>query len=112
MEGNSLIWFRKGVRIHDNTSLEYACQNAKHVLPVFLLDPWFLEPDANAPSPGCAHVGINRIRFLLQCIADLDGSLRQRGSCFLVFKGNPVDVISHLLKELYPLLVTLCSHLF
>lgn len=99
MQGNSLIWFRKGLRIHDNPALEYACKDAKHVFPVFVLDPWFLEPDPNAPSLGSAHVGINRIQFLLQCIADLDGSLRQRGSRLLLFKGNPIDVIPQLLKE-------------
>eukprot|EP01018_Ginkgo_biloba_P022048 Gb_03017 [translate_table: standard] len=100
MEGNSLMWFRKGLRIHDNPALEYACQNVKHVFPVFILDPWFLTPDPNAPSPGSAYVGVNRIQFLLECLADLDARLRERGSRLLFFKGNPVDVIPQLLKQI------------
>ncbi|XP_057837998.1 (6-4)DNA photolyase isoform X1 [Cryptomeria japonica] len=99
MEGNTLIWFRKGLRIHDNPALEYACQNAKNVYPVFVLDPWFLEPDPSAPSLGSTRVGINRIRFLLECLDDLDGNLKRRGSRLLLFKGNPTDVIPQLLEQ-------------
>lgn len=99
MEGNSLMWFRKGLRIHDNPALQYACQDAKNVYPVFVLDPWFLEPDPNAPSPGSTRVGINRIKFLLECLADLDANLRKRGSRLLLYKGNPIEVIPQLIKQ-------------
>lgn len=65
---NSIVWFRKGLRLHDNPALLAALEGAKHVYPVFILDPYFLKPDPSAPSPGSTRVGINRIQFLLQSL--------------------------------------------
>jgi deoxyribodipyrimidine photolyase len=65
---NSIVWFRKGLRLHDNPALLAALEGAKHVYPVFILDPHFLKPDPSAPSPGSTRVGINRIQFLLQSL--------------------------------------------
>ncbi len=65
-------WFRKGLRLHDNPALLEACRRStKHVLPVFVLDPWFARPES---------VGVNRYAFLLECLSDLDGSLRRLGT--------------------------------
>jgi chorismate mutase len=34
---NTLYWFRKALRLHDNPSLVRALQDASHVTPVFCL---------------------------------------------------------------------------
>ncbi|MCO5566787.1 hypothetical protein L7F22_020467 [Adiantum nelumboides] len=99
MDINSLIWFRKGLRLHDNPALHKACESAKFVYPVFVLDPWFVAPDPSAPSPGSTRVGVNRIRFLLQSLKDLNARLQARGSRLLLFKGDPVSVIPDLLRK-------------
>ncbi|KAL6972835.1 (6-4)DNA photolyase [Sarracenia purpurea var. burkii] len=97
---SSLIWFRKGLRIHDNPALEYASSKGSRFLyPVFVIDPHYMEPDPTAFSPGSAHAGVNRIRFLLESLADLDSSLRKLGSRLLVLKGEPCEVIFRCLKE-------------
>lgn len=67
--------------------------------PVFVIDPYFMEPDPNAFSPGSSRAGLNRIRFLLESLVDLDSSLRQLGSRLLVLKGDPGEVIIQCLKE-------------
>ena len=56
---NSLFWFRKGLRLHDNPSLWAAIRDAKCLYAVFVLDPWFLKPE---------RVGVNRLNFLLQSL--------------------------------------------
>ncbi|KAJ7523232.1 hypothetical protein O6H91_18G042700 [Diphasiastrum complanatum] len=99
MEGRALMWFRKGLRLHDNPALEHACEGAKNVYAVFVLDPWFLAPDPCAPSPGSARVGINRIQFLLGCLKDLDLRLKSRGNQLLLLHGNPVEIIPGLLHK-------------
>ncbi|KAF2297610.1 hypothetical protein GH714_000180 [Hevea brasiliensis] len=48
-----------------------------------------MEPDPKAFSPGSTRAGINRIRFLLESLVDLDLSLKKLGSRLLVFKGEP-----------------------
>ena len=86
----SLLWFRKGLRVHDNPALASACEGADALQPVFVLDPWFLCPD---------RVGANRLRFLLESLDDLDANLRARGSSLLILHGDPTRVIPAALEE-------------
>ncbi|KAK8514322.1 hypothetical protein V6N13_063216 [Hibiscus sabdariffa] len=95
----SLMWFRKGLRIHDNPALEYAARGSTCVYPLFVIDPHYMEPDPNAFSPGSTRAGINRIRFLLDSLADLDSSLKKLGSRLLVLKGEPGEVLIRCLNE-------------
>ena len=55
---HSLLWFRKGLRLHDNPSLLRAVE-AERFYAVFCLDPWFIRPEA---------VGVNRLSFLLDSL--------------------------------------------
>lgn len=45
MGKTSVVWFRKGLRLHNNPALLEAESGADHLCPVFILDPWFLQPD-------------------------------------------------------------------
>ncbi|KAL8250182.1 hypothetical protein R6Q59_033875 [Mikania micrantha] len=96
---NSLMWFRKGLRIHDNPSLEYAAKSSTQVYPVFVIDPHYMKPEPAAFSPGSKLAGLNRIRFLLESLVDLDSSLKKLGSRLLVLHGDPGDVVIRCLKE-------------
>ncbi|XP_074533204.1 cryptochrome-2 [Halichoeres trimaculatus] len=87
---NSVHWFRKGLRLHDNPALQEALNGADTVRCVYILDPWFA---------GAANVGINRWRFLLEALEDLDNSLRKLNSRLFVVRGQPTDVFPRLLKE-------------
>ncbi|XP_052808538.1 cryptochrome-1-like isoform X2 [Mya arenaria] len=55
-----------------------------------VINPWFA---------GVSQVGINRWRFLLQCLEDLDSSLRKLNSRLYVVRGQPADVFPKLFKE-------------
>ncbi|XP_073328365.1 cryptochrome-2 [Pagrus major] len=87
---NSVHWFRKGLRLHDNPTLQEALNGADTVRCVYILDPWFA---------GAANVGINRWRFLLEALEDLDSSLKKLNSRLFVVRGQPTDVFPRLLKE-------------
>uniref|UniRef100_A0A9I9DT15 Photolyase/cryptochrome alpha/beta domain-containing protein n=1 Tax=Cucumis melo TaxID=3656 RepID=A0A9I9DT15_CUCME len=96
---NSLMWFRKGIRIHDNPALEYAAKGANFLYPVFVIDPHYMEPDPSAFSPGSSRAGLNRIRFLLESLVDLDLNLKKLGSRLLVLHGEPGEVLIRCLEE-------------
>lgn len=96
---NSLIWFRKGLRIHDNPALEHAAKGSYFLYPVFVIDPHYMEPDVTAFSQGSERAGLNRIRFLLESLVDLDLSLKRLGSRLVVLKGEPSQVLIRCLKE-------------
>ncbi|XP_024254674.1 cryptochrome-1b [Oncorhynchus tshawytscha] len=90
MVGNTIHWFRKGLRLHDNPSLKESIRGADTLRYVYILDPWFA---------GSSNVGISRWRFLLQCLEDLDASLRKLHSRLFVIRGQPTDVFPRLFKE-------------
>ncbi|XP_051135746.1 (6-4)DNA photolyase isoform X2 [Andrographis paniculata] len=96
---SSLMWFRKGLRLHDNPALEHAAKGSDFLYPVFVIDPHYMEPDRNAFSPGSKRAGLNRIRFLLESLVDLDLNLRKLGSRLLVLEGEPSEVLIRCLKE-------------
>lgn len=64
-----------------------------------------MEPDPNAFSTGSKRAGLNRIRFLLESLVDLDLSLRKLGSRLLVLKGEPGEVLVRCLNEVIFLLL-------
>jgi len=96
-------WFRKGLRLHDNPALlaAAAAAGSKQLLPVFVLDPHFLRPE---------RCGANRVKFLLECLADLDGSLRRLGSRLLVLRGSPEEVLLEFMAEKGAALLTFETH--
>uniref|UniRef100_A0A3B3VPN8 Cryptochrome circadian regulator 5 n=2 Tax=Poecilia latipinna TaxID=48699 RepID=A0A3B3VPN8_9TELE len=82
-------WFRKGLRLHDNPALMAALKDCKELYPVFILDPYLHH----------AQVGINRQRFLIGALKDLDCSLRKLNSRLFVLRGKPEDVFPKLFNR-------------
>nr|VAX58685.1 cryptochrome circadian regulator 1bb [Squalius pyrenaicus] len=87
---NSVHWFRKGLRLHDNPALLEALRGAQSLRCVYFLDPWFA---------GASNLGVNSWRFLLQCLEDLDASLRKLNSRLFVIRGQPANIFPRLFKE-------------
>ncbi|PNH10276.1 (6-4)DNA photolyase [Tetrabaena socialis] len=80
----SIVWFRKGLRVHDNPALIEACRDAAHVYPIF---------------QSSYKVTVNRYNFLLESLRDLDNSFRARGSRLLVLRGKPEEVLPRVFRE-------------
>lgn len=86
----SILWLRRDLRIHDHPALEAARSGAEHLVPVFCFDDRLLHG---------RHASGPRTQFLLECLADLDGSLRARGSRLVVRRGRPEVEIPKLVAE-------------
>ena len=87
----AIHWFRKGLRLHDNPSLREVLETKGcQIIPLFILDPHFQNPN---------YVGVNRMNFLMQCLADLDSNLKQWGLRLVVAKGKPEDVFPKLFSK-------------
>ncbi|KFB51941.1 AGAP004261-PA-like protein [Anopheles sinensis] len=87
---HTVHWFRKGLRLHDSPALREGLRGATTFRCVFIIDPWFA---------GSSNVGINKWRFLLQCLDDLDRNLRKLNSRLFVIRGQPADALPKLFKE-------------
>jgi len=76
-----LHWFRRDLRVTDNTALSAAVRDsAGQVLPVFVLDKQLLKGKDVAPA---------RVQFMLESLQVLDKQLHQRGSHLILLHGDP-----------------------
>lgn len=88
-EKHLVHWFRKGLRLHDNPSLREGLRGCSTYRCVFILDPWFA---------GSSNVDINKWRFLLESLEDLDRGLRKLNSRLFVIRGQPAGVLPKLFR--------------
>jgi cryptochrome len=99
----SLLWLRKGLRMHDNPALVAAATQAEALFPVFIFDPVFTQPQPDESAidsaTGAGRVNALQFQFLLECLADLDKSLRAHNSRLIVAHGSPHEVMPQLWKQ-------------
>ncbi len=86
----TIFWFRRDLRIEDNTGLYEALHSADNVLPVFIFDKNIL-----AELPKDDH----RITFIHKLLDDINTLLKKHGKSLAVFHGNPKDIFKKLIKE-------------
>lgn len=91
----SIVWFRNDLRVHDNEALVSASRDSLSVLPVYCFDP----RDYGKSSSGFDKTGPYRAKFLLECVANLRTSLRERGSDLIVRIGKPEEILVDLAKS-------------
>lgn len=84
-------WFRRDLRVSDNTALHEAARSAEMVIPVFILE------DAFKTGP---DVGAARAAFLLHSVDSLRKNLEHLGYPLVIRLGKSVDLIPHLAREL------------
>jgi len=86
----ALIWFRRDLRIADNTALTQALQESTEILPVFIFDTNILSAlPHNDP----------RVRFLADAVGGLARAVKNAGAPLLILEGNPVELMPGLLRK-------------
>jgi deoxyribodipyrimidine photo-lyase len=88
---NSLVWFRRDLRVDDHAALHHALLSSRRVVGVFVFDTDIL---AGLPSDD------RRIQFLLDSVRELDARLRAMGGYLIVRHGRAAQVIPALAAEL------------
>ncbi len=76
--------------MRDHPALRAALDLHEHVVPVFCFDDRLLHG---------RHASGPRTQFLLECLSDLDGELRKRGSGLVIRRGKPEHVLARLAEE-------------
>jgi deoxyribodipyrimidine photo-lyase len=85
----SILWYRRDLRLTDHVALHAALEGGD-VVPFFCLDDRLLRG---------RHASGPRTQFLLESLADLDASLRARGSALVVRRGRPEREVAALARE-------------
>jgi len=87
---SGIVWFRRDLRVRDHPALRAALDAHERVVPVFCFDDRLLRG---------RHESGPRTQFLLECLADLDAELRERGSGLVIRHGPPERELVRLAAE-------------
>ena len=85
----ALFWFKRDLRVEDNTGLYHAVTENKEVLPVYVLEDEIL----SGYSPTS-----KRLSFFVDALKNLDSELRRLGSYLYVVRGKAEEVLPELIK--------------
>lgn len=90
MRENSLFWFRRDLRLHDNHGLYQALKSSDQVIPLFIFDTDILERLDSPLDP--------RVEFIHRKVLELDEMLAENGRRLLVRVGRPEEVIPEIAR--------------
>ena len=87
----TVFWFRRDLRLHDNTGLYHALKSGKKVLPIFIFDSTILKklPKNDA-----------RVTFIHNQLTSINKQLKTVGSGLNVYHGEPKKIFESLLQKL------------
>ncbi len=86
----NIFWFRRDLRLNDNTALYHALMSGKNVLPIFIFDTTILK---DLPKDDA------RVSFINQLLDGIQQQLKAEGKSLAVFHGTPKAVFKQLVKE-------------
>ncbi|MGY5354296.1 cryptochrome/photolyase family protein [Wenyingzhuangia sp. IMCC45467] len=90
MQKVNVFWFRRDLRLFDNTALNKALAENIPVLPIFIFDDEILE---------FLPKNDTRVSFIYDCLNNINQELNQHQSSLLVLKGTPTEVWTQLFKD-------------
>jgi len=85
-----VFWFRRDLRIDDNTGLHEAIATGEEILPIFIFDKNILEE-----LPKDDH----RVTFISQLLEDINAELKKHDRSLAVFYGEPEKVFKNLIAD-------------
>ena len=91
MEEVNIFWFRRDLRLYDNSGLSAATHSKIKVIPIFIFDTSITDKLPNNDR---------RINFIYDNLAKIDLELKNKfNSSINVFKGEPVEIFKELIRN-------------
>jgi deoxyribodipyrimidine photo-lyase len=97
----TIFWFRRDLRLFDNTGLYHALQSGNPVLPIFIFDRNILDQLESRQD--------GRVQFIYDAVLQLKKELEQAGSSLLVLYESPLAAFQHILSA-YSVHAVYCNH--
>ena len=85
-----IFWFRRDLRLEDNTGLFYALKNGEDVLPVFIFDDIII---SQLPQDD------PRVSFIHWQLQQMQNQLQAVGKSLAIFHGSPLEIFTRLVAE-------------
>jgi deoxyribodipyrimidine photo-lyase len=77
-------WFRRDLRLNDNTALDQAFRSGQPVLPLFIIDPQIV---------GSPYASEKRTSFWMRALHALAQRIADEGGALVIAAGDPVAVL-------------------
>lgn len=88
MEKINIFWFRRDLRLEDNTGLHHALRSGRKVLPLFIFDTDILQKFTSGKD--------RRVDYIQQVLEKMASELKKYNSSLFTFSGTPVEVFGEL----------------
>ncbi len=92
MYQKAVFIFRRDLRIHDNSGLLFALENAKEVIPIFIFTPEQIEKNPYRSDFS--------LQFMIESLEDLESDLKEMGGKLFYFYDHPEKVIGDCIEKL------------
>jgi len=86
----TMFWFRRDLRLEDNTGLYFALKENKNVLPIFIFDTEILKH---------LHVDDARVTFIYKSLISIQEKLKKIDRNISIYQGKPKTIFEQLIKS-------------
>ena len=86
----AIFWFRRDLRLNDNTGLYHSLKNNSKVLPIFIYDKNTLDK---------LNSSDHRLDFIQSSLEDINTILNKKNKSVSIYYGKPLDVFLDLIKK-------------
>ncbi len=90
MQKVNVFWFRRDLRLDDNTGLYNALIENLPVLPIFIFDSEILDKLPKNDS---------RVNFIHDTISNINQQLKKHNSCIAIYHGKPLEIFENLIEK-------------
>lgn len=87
----NIFWFRRDLRLSDNTALNAALQSDQKVLPIFIFDTEILDQLENKSD--------RRVDYIHQALEGINEELKKHQSGIKTYHGKPFEIFKEIINE-------------
>src|SRR5574338_848804 len=87
----NVCWFRRDLRLEDNTALYHALEAGLPVLPVFIFDTYILNQLENKKD--------KRVQFIYETLETINSELKKHQSSFWISHSTPLQAFEQICNE-------------
>ncbi|TRX57548.1 deoxyribodipyrimidine photo-lyase [Fulvivirga sp. M361] len=87
----NIFWFRRDLRLEDNTGLHKALEGKHPVLPIFIFDSQIIDSLEDRSDA--------RLTFIHHHLSKINEVLKEKGAALLTFYGEPKTIWAKLLED-------------
>ncbi len=87
----NVFWFRRDLRLFDNTALYHALNSGLKILPIFIFDTCILDKLSDEKD--------RRVFFIYQNLIEINEILQERNSSLYILHGTPLSAFKKLCSE-------------